>query len=40
MVAGRFAYEIEKLSDEESVNFVMFQLRKMLPEATEPVNHQ
>jgi polyamine oxidase len=39
MVAGRFAYEIEKLSDEESVNFVMFQLRKMLPEATEPVQY-
>jgi polyamine oxidase len=38
MVAGRFAYEIEKLSDEESVNFVMSQLRKMLPQATEPVN--
>jgi polyamine oxidase len=37
MVAGRFAYEMEKLSDEESVNFVMSQLKKMLPCATEPV---
>lgn len=40
MVAGRFAYEFEKLSDEESVNFVMSQLKKMLPGATEPVNPQ
>ncbi|CAL5024809.1 unnamed protein product [Urochloa decumbens] len=39
MVAGRLAYEIEKLSDEESVNFVMSQLRKMLPKATEPVQY-
>ncbi|XP_066344588.1 polyamine oxidase 5-like [Miscanthus floridulus] len=39
MVAGRFAYEMEKLSDEESVNFVMSQLRKMLPQATEPVQY-
>lgn len=39
MVAGKFAYEIEKLSDEESVKFVMSQLRKMLPEATEPVSN-
>jgi polyamine oxidase len=38
MVAGRFAYEFEKLSDEESMNFVMSQLRKMLPGATEPVS--
>lgn len=39
MVAGRFAYEMEKLSDEESVNFVMSQLRRMLPGATEPVQY-
>ncbi|XP_047068621.1 polyamine oxidase 5-like [Lolium rigidum] len=39
MVAGRFAYEMEKLSDEESVNFVMSQLKKMLPCATEPVQY-
>ncbi|PWZ44161.1 hypothetical protein Zm00014a_017325 [Zea mays] len=39
MVAGRFAYEIEKLSDEESVNFVMSQLRNMLPQATDPVQY-
>uniref|UniRef100_A0A0E0KWL8 Amine oxidase domain-containing protein n=1 Tax=Oryza punctata TaxID=4537 RepID=A0A0E0KWL8_ORYPU len=39
MVAGRFAYEFEKLSDEESVKFVMSQLKKMLPGATEPVQY-
>lgn len=38
MAAGRFAYDIEKLSDEEVVNLVMGQLRKMLPEAAQPVN--
>lgn len=38
MAAGRFAYDIEKLSDEEVVNLVMCQLRKMLPEAAQPVS--
>lgn len=37
MAAGRVAYDIEKLSDEEAVKFVMLQLQKMLPDATEPV---
>lgn len=37
MTAGRFAYDIEKLSDEEAVNFVMLQLRKMVSDATDPV---
>nr|DAD32575.1 TPA_asm: hypothetical protein HUJ06_011426 [Nelumbo nucifera] len=36
MAAGRFAYDMEKLSDEATVNFAMLQLKKMLPEATEP----
>ena len=37
MVAGRFAYGIEKLSDEEAAKFAMAELKKMLPNATEPV---
>ncbi|RDX65780.1 putative polyamine oxidase 4 [Mucuna pruriens] len=39
MVAGRFAYDIEKLSDESAANFVMLQLKKMFPNASEPVQH-
>ncbi|KAH9616383.1 hypothetical protein KSS87_018422 [Heliosperma pusillum] len=39
MVAGRCAYDIEKLSDESAVNFVMLQLKKMCPDATEPVQY-
>lgn len=38
MAAGRFAYDLEKLSDESAANFVMMQLKKMFPDATEPVN--
>nr|CAD1821170.1 unnamed protein product [Ananas comosus var. bracteatus] len=39
MAAGRFAYDIEKLSDEEAVKLVMAQLRKMLPDAAEPIQY-
>ncbi|RRT42341.1 hypothetical protein GW17_00036717 [Ensete ventricosum] len=39
MAAGRFAYDMEKLSDEETVNFVMLQLKKMIPDATDPIQH-
>ncbi|KAF8378874.1 hypothetical protein HHK36_030223 [Tetracentron sinense] len=39
MAAGRFAYDIEKLSDEAAANFVMLQLKKMFPDATEPVQY-
>lgn len=39
MAAGRFAYDLEKLSDEDAVKFVMLQLRKMFPEATKPVQY-
>ncbi|CAL9106495.1 Flavin containing amine oxidoreductase [Musa troglodytarum] len=39
MAAGRFAYDMEKLSDEEAVNFVMLQLKKMIPDATDPIQH-
>jgi polyamine oxidase len=38
MAAGRFAYDLEKLSDESAANFVMSQLKKMFPDATEPVS--
>ncbi|KAI8029508.1 putative polyamine oxidase 4 [Camellia lanceoleosa] len=39
MAAGRFAYDLEKLSDESVLNFVMLQLRKMFPLASEPVQY-
>lgn len=38
MAAGRFAYDLEKLSDEAAASFVMSQLKKMFPNATEPVS--
>ncbi|KAK3001053.1 hypothetical protein RJ639_021026 [Escallonia herrerae] len=37
MAAGRFAYDLEKQSDESAVNFVMLQLKKMFPDASEPL---
>lgn len=37
MAAGRFAYDIEKLSDEAAANFALLQLKKMLPDAKDPV---
>ncbi|XP_059449769.1 probable polyamine oxidase 4 [Corylus avellana] len=39
MAAGRFAYDLEKLSDESAANFVMSQLKKMFTDATEPVQY-
>ncbi|GLT97364.1 hypothetical protein SLE2022_149320 [Rubroshorea leprosula] len=39
MAAGRFAYDLEKQSDESAVNFVMLQLKKMFPDATKPVQY-
>ncbi|KAF5750184.1 hypothetical protein HS088_TW03G00517 [Tripterygium wilfordii] len=39
MAAGRFAYDLEKLSDESAANFVMLQLKKMFPDAKEPVQY-
>ncbi|KAL9240975.1 hypothetical protein vseg_015136 [Gypsophila vaccaria] len=39
MIAGRCAFDIEKLSDESAVNFVMLQLKKMCPDATDPVQY-
>lgn len=38
MAAGRFAQGVEKLSDKEAVDLVMSHLKKMLPDATEPVS--
>lgn len=38
MVAGRFVYDLEKLSDESAANFVMSQLKKMFPNATKLVS--
>lgn len=37
MAAGRFAYDLEKLTNEAAAEFVMLQLKKMFPNATEPV---
>lgn len=37
MAAGRFAYDLENLSDSAAKDFVMLQLKKMFPDATEPV---
>ncbi|OWM84952.1 hypothetical protein CDL15_Pgr027739 [Punica granatum] len=39
MAAGRFAYDLEKLSDEAAKDFVLLQLKKMFPDATEPVQY-
>ncbi|KAK2979217.1 hypothetical protein RJ640_009615, partial [Escallonia rubra] len=39
MAAGRFAYDLEKQSDESVANFVMLQLKKMFPDASEPVQY-
>ncbi|KAJ6370729.1 hypothetical protein OIU77_001272 [Salix suchowensis] len=39
MAAGRFAYDLEKLSDDSAAKFVMLQLKKMFPNAKEPVHY-
>lgn len=39
MAAGRFADDLEKQSDVSVVNFVMQQLKKMFPDAPEPVQY-
>ncbi|RZC26486.1 putative polyamine oxidase 4 isoform B [Glycine soja] len=39
MAAGRFAYDLEKLSDESAANYVMQQLKKMFPDASKPVQY-
>lgn len=39
MAAGRFALDLEKLSDQSAMEFVMLQLKKMFPDATPPVQY-
>ncbi|KAG9132362.1 hypothetical protein Leryth_013027 [Lithospermum erythrorhizon] len=39
MAAGRFAFDLESLSDEDAAQFVMLQLKKMFSNATEPVQY-
>ncbi|KAL6223413.1 hypothetical protein ACLB2K_006800 [Fragaria x ananassa] len=39
MCAGRFAYDLEQEDDVKAVEFVTEQLKKMLPEATDPVQY-
>ncbi|KAE8720866.1 putative polyamine oxidase 4 [Hibiscus syriacus] len=39
MAAGRFADDLEKFSDEYAANFVMLQLKKMFPDAPDPVQY-
>ncbi|ONK67323.1 uncharacterized protein A4U43_C06F18950 [Asparagus officinalis] len=39
MPAGRLAHDIEKMSDEAAANFAFLQLKQILPDASEPINH-
>nr|KAJ0191904.1 hypothetical protein LSAT_V11C800453090 [Lactuca sativa] len=39
MAAGRFGYDLEKISKEDATKFAMVQLKKMFLEATEPVQY-
>ncbi|XP_059282071.1 probable polyamine oxidase 4 [Lycium ferocissimum] len=39
MAAGRLAYDVEKLSDRGAAYFAMRQLKKMFPDAPEPVQY-
>lgn len=39
MAAGRFAQEVEKLSDKEALDIVMSHLKKMIPDAPEPTQY-
>ncbi|XP_014505323.1 probable polyamine oxidase 4 [Vigna radiata var. radiata] len=39
MAAGRFAHDLEKLSDESAANFVMQKLKNMFPHASKPVQY-
>jgi len=38
MPAGRLARDIEKMSDETAAQFAFSQLKKILPNAAEPVS--
>ncbi|CAA0836983.1 Probable polyamine oxidase 2 [Striga hermonthica] len=39
MPAGKLARDIEKMSDEAAANFAFTQLKKILPNASEPIQH-
>ncbi|KAI3869890.1 hypothetical protein MKW92_036825 [Papaver armeniacum] len=39
MPAGRLAQDIEKMSDKDAANFAYMQLKKILPDASEPINY-
>ncbi|OVA19352.1 Flavin amine oxidase [Macleaya cordata] len=39
MPAGRLAHDIEKMSDETAANFAFLQLKKILPDASEPIQY-
>ncbi|XXG68322.1 hypothetical protein AAC387_Pa06g1434 [Persea americana] len=39
MPAGRLAHDIEKMSDEAAANFAFLQLRRILPDASEPIQY-
>ncbi|XP_047159745.1 probable polyamine oxidase 4 [Vigna umbellata] len=39
MAAGRFAHDLEKLSDESAADFVMQKLKNMFPHASKPVQY-
>ncbi|XP_043700582.1 polyamine oxidase 2 [Telopea speciosissima] len=39
MPAGQLAQDIEKMSDEAAVNFAFMQLKKILPDASEPIQY-
>ena len=38
MPAGQLARDVEKMSDEAAADFAFMQLRKILPEASDPVS--
>ncbi|MCL7045204.1 hypothetical protein MKW94_017724 [Papaver nudicaule] len=40
MPAGRLAQDIEKMSDKDAANFAYMQLKKILPDASEPINYR
>ncbi|KAI3881542.1 hypothetical protein MKX03_035620 [Papaver bracteatum] len=39
MPAGRLAQDIEKMSDKDAANFAYMQLKRILPDASEPINY-
>eukprot|EP00262_Sarcandra_glabra_P010970 TRINITY_DN26677_c0_g1_i1.p1 TRINITY_DN26677_c0_g1~~TRINITY_DN26677_c0_g1_i1.p1 ORF type:complete len:492 (+),score=70.63 TRINITY_DN26677_c0_g1_i1:319-1794(+) len=39
MPAGRLAHDIEKMSDEAAANFAFLQLKRILPDASDPIQY-